>query len=209
MSQFTLIWTVVTNVNTIGQRASYRYRLTGGAFDSAGFTPNNDLSPSTTTVDSPVLGENKVIQFKISTLCTSGGPTDNDNGLQEVIEFAEIVPTIGKTENSSNISINISGTDITKARFTLRKSSDNTSVGTANVVNKSGNTISDSRIGLTSSTNYYWQIELYATVKTTEVKSSDIDYVGVPFSPYPFTTDAPSICPTVTNITSVSSIEIL
>ncbi len=209
MSQFTLDWdntALLATGNTIGQRAVYRYKSVGGAFISTGFTPDNDLADSVDSVDSPVLDDNKVIEFKIQTLCEVSGPTDNDNGIQEVIDFAEIIPEIGKDDSSSEIEINVTNLDITKARFTLRKASDNSLV-TSTVVNKSVNTIALTKTGLTFLTNYYWQIELYAIVNTIEVISSYLEYIGTPFSPYPFTTDAPPVCDPVTAM-DVTSVEI-
>jgi len=203
MAQFTLIWnsdSLATNANATSQNALYRYRLVGGSYISAGFTPSNPLGISATTSDSPVLDTNKVIQFKVQAICTANGPTDNDNGVVEVIEFAAIVPTITKDTDSSDIVLNVTGFDITKAKFTLRKASDNSIVGTPTIVNKSGSSISFSQSSLSYSTNYYWQVELYATVNS-------IDTVSEVFSPYPFTTDAPAVCDPVTAMT-ITSIEV-
>jgi len=61
--------------------------------------------------------------------------------------------------------------------------------------------------GLTENTNYYLQIELYATVNTVEVISSGGAYLGIPCSPYPFTTNPLPVCASVTSI-SVDSIEL-
>lgn len=209
MSQFTLNWNagdLVGNTNCISQSALYRYRLVGGSFISTGFSPANPLATTAITVDSPTLNENQVIQFEIQVGCTLSGPSYNDNGIQEVIEFAEIVPTITETDNSSTITIDATNTDITKAKFTLRKSSDNSIVGTPTVITKSGSSISYTQSSLNYSTNYYWQVETYATVNSIEVVSSDPVYVGSPFSPYPFTTSAPAVCNPTTSLT-VSSIE--
>lgn len=211
MAQFTLIWnnaSLLANANDISQQALYRYKQIGGNYISTGFTPANDLAKTVSTVDSPILNDNKVIQFKTTALCTSGGPVDNDNGIQEAIEFSEVIPTIAHTDNSSSISLDVTGLDITKARLTLRKSSDNTIVGAAIIANNINNTIQASQNGLVYSTNYYWQVELYATVNNIEVKSSDIDYRGSLFSPYPFMTNAPAVCNPATAVT-VSSIEIV
>lgn len=194
MSQFTLIWDsspLAGNANAVSQSALYRYRLVGGVFISAGFTPSNPLATNATTADSPILDENKVIQFKVQSVCTAGGPSDNSNGLIEVIEFASIIPTITHTVSTSNLSIDVTGTDITKARFTLRKASDNAIVGSPTTVYTSGTSISSSQSGLTYSTNYYWDIELYATV-------ASIDTISQVFTPYPFTTDTPAVCNPVT-----------
>lgn len=204
MSQFTFSWSntsILASSNVINSRALYRYKAIGGPYISVGFTPANDLNKAITTVDSPVLDDNKVIQCKVQSICTVNGPTDNDNGIQEVIGFACIIPTLTKTENTATILINATGLDITKIKFTLRKSSDNTIVGTATTVNVVAGLASNTKTGLTSSENYYWQTELYAIVNNIEVKSDVC-------SPYPFTTDAPAVCDPLTDFT-ITSIEIV
>jgi hypothetical protein len=90
----------------------------------------------------------------------------------------------------------------------LRKALDNSIVGTPTIINKTGSSISFSSSFLDSNTNYYWQIELYSIVNNIEVVSSNSDYVGSSFSPYPFKTDPPAICDPVTSLT-VSSIEVV
>jgi len=208
--QFNLLWIntkVQASSNSISQRALYRYKAVGGAFISTGFTPSNDLATSASTTVSPVLDSNKVVQFEVETICTINGPAINDNGIQEAIGFVCLTPTIVKTDTTSSISIDVTGLDITKARFTLRKSSDNTVLGTPIISNVASNTIFGSITGLVASTNYYWQIELYATVNTLEVISSGTDFLGAPCSPYPFTTNAPAVCPPITAAT-ISSIQI-
>lgn len=205
--QFRLTWNntnVAASSNSINQRALYRYKSIGGAFLSDGFTPANDLATSANTTISKALDDNKVIQFEVETICTVNGPAINDNGIVEAIGFSCIAPVITKDYVSSNISIDITGLDITKARFTLRKASDNTLIYQI-IVNPIGTTISTNAVGLSSSTNYYWQIELYANVNNIEVISSDSNYLGTPCSPYPFITDAPPYCAPITSMT-ISSI---
>jgi hypothetical protein len=202
MGQFTLTWDntdIVSDLNSTGQRAAYRYKTLGGAFVTTGFTPSNDLAKSVTTADSPILDDNKVIEFKVQNLCTQNGPTDNDNGIQEVLQFNCLVPTITKTTTTSGISLNVTGLDITKAKFTLRKAVDNTLVGVPVVIDRISNTISVTATPIDSSTNYYWQVNLYATLNNVEV-ISDL------CSPYPFTTDTIPVCNPVTAMT-VASIE--
>lgn len=210
MSQFTLNWnnsSLVGSSNSLTQRAVYRFKMIGGVFVSDNFTPPNDLDLLANTVDSPILPNNVIIEFKIQTICTVSGPTDNDNGIQEVIEFAEIIPTIVHSYNDSSIGIDVTGTDITQARFTLRRSSNNTIVGTSIVANVIANSITANIGSLVYSTNYYWEVELYTTINYMVVISSSSNYVGSPYSPYPFTTDTPPLCDPVTAIT-VTSVEV-
>lgn len=210
MAQFTLTWdntAVLANPNATAQRALYRLKAVGGAFISAGFTPANDLAKTAITSTTPALGSNIVIETKVQSICTLNGPTDNDNGIQEVIDFSCIVPTLTKTSTTADASLDVTGTDIIKATFTLRKSSDNSIVSGPTVISRSVNTIATGATGLTGSTNYYWQVELHATVQGVEVKSSSVNYLGTVCGPYAVTTDAPPVCNPITSI-DVSSIEI-
>jgi len=205
MAQFTLSWnntSVLASANVINLRALYRYKTVGGSFISTGFTPTNDMAKSVVTADTPELDENKVVETKVQSICTDNGPTDNDNGLQEAIEFACIVPTLTKTDTTGTIEVDTTGLDITKIRFTLRKAIDNTIVGTATTVNASISApTSISKTGLIQTTNYYWQVELYATVNNIEIKSEVC-------SPYPFTTNSTIICDPLTDFI-ITSIEIV
>ena len=212
MAQFTLTWNnaaILSNPNSIGQRALYRVKSVGGSFLSTGFTPANDLLTSVTSVLSPTLDENSVHEFKIQGLCTVNGPTDNDNGIKEIISFTCIVPTLVNSITTASASINVANTDISKARFTLRKSSDNSILFGPVIIARVGDSIeSGNATGLTASTNYYWQIELYSTVQGLEVISSNSEYLGAVCGPYLFMTDAQPVCNPVTSLT-VNSIEIV
>lgn len=208
-SQFKLDWVssfVSANPNSTGQRASYRRKSVGGAFITTGFTPSNDLSTSANTVNSPSLLDNVVYEFKIEAICAVNGPTINDNGIQEILGFACIVPVLTKTETSVTITLDVTNTDITKARLTLRKSSDNSLVDLS-TVNTVSNSITKTVTGLVADTNYYWQVELVAVLQGVEVYSSDSNYLGSICSPYVVKTDASVVCSPVTSIV-VTSIEI-
>lgn len=203
MAQFTLSWDntdILLIPNVLEIRTGYRYKAVGGAYITDGFTPDNNLPTSATTSDSPSLDDNKVIEFIVQSICEENGPTDNDNGVQEVIGFACIVPTVTKTETTGTIVVDTTDLDITKIKFTLRKASDNTIVGTATTVNVVSGSATTTKTGLTESTNYYWQTELYATVNNVEVKNEIC-------SPYPFTTDTTPVCDPITDFT-ITSIEI-
>jgi hypothetical protein len=209
-AQFTLLWSnadALASSNATAFRALYRYKTVGGSFLSTGFTPANNMVKSVTTTDSPALNDNVVIEFKLQTICTVSGPTDNDNGVQEQISFVCIAPTLTNAYNQSQLVLDLTGTDITKARLTLRKSSDNSIILAATTVNRSGTTITYTKTGLTGSTSYYWQVELIANVNSVDVYSSSLEYKGLPCSPYSFTTDAAPGCSPITAIT-VTSIEI-
>jgi hypothetical protein len=210
MAQFKLIWNnsvVAVNPNAISQRAYYRQKTIGGVFISTGFTPANDLPKTASTANTPVLLNNIVYEFKVQSICTENGPTDNDNGIVEKIGFSCIVPILSKTSTTTNITFDVSTTDITKARLTLRRSSDN-SIIYQQIINNSGGLIETMVTGLTPSTGYYWQAELYATVGGEEKISSSVDNLGSTCGPYIIVTDAPSVCDPVISIT-VNSVEIV
>ncbi len=116
-----------------------------------------------------------------------------------------IAPTITKTDVIASAVVNVANTDITKARFTLRKNSDNSIVGGPTVVNRIGTTVSSGDFtGLVTSTGYYFQIELYANNQGAEVISSQTGYLESVCGPYPFTTNAPAGCNPVTSFTLVA-----
>lgn len=210
MAQFILTWdntAVLASSNATAQRALYRQKSIGGSFISAGFTPTNDLAKSAITTTTPVLSSNLVYEFKIQSICAQNGPTDNDNGIRELIAFACITPTVSQATTTATASLNVTGTDITKARFTLKKSSDNSIVYGPTIINRSVNTIATTATGLVGSTNYYWQIELYANINLVEIISSGSDFIGTVCGPYTTTTDVPPVCNPVTSVT-VTSVEI-
>lgn len=212
MAQFRLNWNniiLISNPNVIGQRASYRQKSLGGSFITTGFTPANDLSTTIDTVDSANIAVNKVWEFKIESICTIGGPIINTNGLQEKLKFACITPVITHTANSSNITLNVTGLDITKAQFILKKVSDNSIIYGPVTINRVGNSISAVATGLIGSTAYYWETVLFATVSGIEIDSVSASTpigIGTACISTNFTTEA-SICLPVTGV-DVSSINI-
>jgi hypothetical protein len=210
MAQFTLQWNNVNQIassNCNNTRVSYRQKSVGGVFITAGFNPGNDMDKAVTQTDSPLLTDNVVYEFKVESLCAQNGPTPNDNGLVEAIGFACISPNIVKTDLTVQATLDVTNLDITKARFTLRRASNNVIVGSPVIVNKVGTSIQHTFSGLTQLTNYYIDIELYATVNNTEVISSHPSYLASVCSPYPVQTDATPVCDPVTSA-SVTSIEI-
>jgi hypothetical protein len=182
MAQFNLQWDntdVNASSNTISQRASYRQKTVGGTFITAGFTPTNDFAKSISSVLTPnSLLDNVVYEFKIEAICTEGGPTANDNGVQEQIKFNCLTPVIVNTETTSEITLDLLNTDITKARFTLKKSSDNTTVYGPTTVTRASNAATTPATSLVAGTDYYWEVTLYATVNGIEVNSAEVGHLG-------------------------------
>lgn len=209
MPQFNLTWfntAVIINPNATGQRALYRQKSVGGSFISTGFTPANDLPKFASASTSPVLAANTIWEFRVQAICTEGGPTNNDNGIIEAIKFACLTPTLAKTTTTATITLNITGLDITKARFVLHKDSDNSVVSGPTIVNPSGSAISLNVTGLTPDTVYYWMVELYSTVNGVEVISSAVSQLGAPCQSADFETDE-DVCQPITALT-VTSIEL-
>lgn len=182
MAQFPLVWfntAVIINPNAISQRALYRQKSVGGAFISTGFTPANDLPTTATNVTSPVLADNIVWEFKVQCICTVGGPTDNNNGIVEGIDFACIAPVFSSiTSTTATATLNVTGLDITKARFVVKRLADDVIVSGPTIVNRVGNSITLNMTGLVAGTEYYLDVEYYATVNGVEVISSNVAYIG-------------------------------
>lgn len=209
MPQFNLNWfntAVIISPNALFQRALYRQKSIGGSFISIGFTPSNDLPKTASATISPNLAANVIWQFEVEAICTVGGPTINENGVQEKIAFACLTPSLSQTATTATIVLNITGLDITKARFILHKDSDDSVVSGPTIVNPSGSAISLNVTGLTAETVYYWEVELYSTTNGVEVISSTLDQLGSSCQSMTFETDE-DVCNPITSL-NVSSIEL-
>lgn len=195
MANFNLTWTPNITANVTAQRAYYRQRSIGGSYITTGFSPANDISTSVTATAINGLSDNVVYQFQIANICTTGGPTFNNNGVQEGIKFSCIAPTATEAGTSVTGVVSSIPTDITKIRFSLYDSSVSTLLqGPIDVV-VSGASASHVFTGLTNSTTYIIRTELIAVVNGTEVISS----CGIA-SQVSITTSAPSACPAPTNL---------
>lgn len=209
MAQFTLNWfsvLVMINPNAISQRALYRQKSVGGAFISTGFTPANDLPKTAQTTTSPSLADNVIWEFKVQSICTEGGPTDNDNGIREHLHFACIPPILTFTDTTATIVLNVTTTDITKAAFTLRQVSDDSVVYGPTISVRAGNSITGNATGLTPGTEYYWEIVLYTTINGVEIYSTLPSNIDGPCGSETFETDG-AVCAPVTSV-DVDSVEL-
>lgn len=187
MAQFILSWDntdAIANDNNLSQTASYRQKSVGGSWITAGFTPTNNIDKDVASALSPVLSPNLVYQFKIDCNCTQNGPSANDNGIREQIGFACIEPVIENTQTTSSINTDLTDTDITKVRYTLRKSSDNTIVYGPITVVRTGNEAPAVATSLVEGTEYYWQIVYFAIVNGVEVNSSASAYLNAVCGPH-------------------------
>lgn len=193
MAQFTLSWDnteVLASGNSLEQMISYRQKTIGDPWIITGFTPPNPLSVIDDTAESPVLSANVVYEFKVENTCSEGGPTPNDNGIVEVIGFSCITPDIQKTHINTTAIVDLTNTDITRVRFTLRKSSDNSIIYGPISINNVGGSAQTTATGLTAATSYYWQTVLYANLNGVEVLSSSVDQLNSVCGPFTFSTDA-------------------
>lgn len=159
---------ILANPNVIAQRALQRQKIIGGTFYTTGFFPANDLAVSiiSTEFSSPVV--NKIYEFKIQSICVAGGPTDNDNGIIEGMEFGcldfEVVEVISPADSYSG-KIDLSGTDIEGVLYTLKKQSDSSIV----VPEVDSPRDEDDIAGITfesleADTDYYIDAIMYATI---------------------------------------------
>ena len=209
MAQFNLVWfntAVIINPNSSGQKVSHRQKSIGGAYFSTGYTPVNNLPKTASTIQSPVLANNIVWEFKVECLCTEGGPTINDNGNQEGLKFSCLTPSLSYTTNSATIVLNVTGLDITSATFTLKKVSDNSVVSGPTTVARVGAGISHTVMGLNPGTGYYWEYIMYAIVNGSQIQSNDANQINASCFSVNFTTNE-DVCPPVTNA-NITSIDI-
>lgn len=193
MARFNPSWDntdILANINNLTQTVGYRQKSVGGVWITNGFTPDNPLAKTVSTVLTPILSNNVVYEFRVQASCTENGPVTNDNGIIEQIGFSCIEPTITKTQTSSTAVLNLINTDITKATLTLRKSSDNSAVYGPTVVSRVGDSVTALATGLVANTQYYWQVVLYAQVNGVEVASSNSAYLNSVCGPYQVTTNA-------------------
>lgn len=208
MAQFNINWfntAVIINPNVTGQRVSYRQKSVGGAFTTTGFTPANDLPKTASSSVSPDLLPNIIWEFKVEAICTEGGPTANDNGLQEGLKFSCLVPTLSYTMNTATIVLNTLGLDIHQASFVLHRADDDSVVVGPVTVAKVGTTISYTATGIDDGTEYYWEVIQYAIVNGLEIQSSS--QLGVSCYSANFTT-TPETCEPITALTS-EAIEVI
>lgn len=202
--QYILKWfaaPVMVNPNATGQQASWKAR-TSGTWSTAGFTPANPLLKTTEQVQTLTLYENIVWQFKVEALCTEGGPTINDNGIQEAIEFICMVPNLTFDKFDATINFNmVAFPDISTMIVTLKLAADDSTVVGPITVPRAGNTFEYQATGLDAETEYYWEWTWQATVNGVVVSSGHADYLGAPCESIVFET-LPDVCLPVDGVTA-------
>lgn len=173
MAALTLTWdntNILANPNVVAVRALWRLKIIGGTFYTTGFSPANDLSPLLNTVDFTGFTVNKLYEFKVQSICSAGGPTDNTNGIEQGIVFGCILPVLESTNHSVTVDIDVTGTEIAGADITLKKQSDNSEIETTGAIDAVANHVNfvfDS--GVVANTGYYVEIMLYTLINDMKV----------------------------------------
>lgn len=168
---------VNASVNAIGQRASKRIKAVGGAWDTSGFLPANTMAKTVSEANATVTA-NRVYEFKIEALCTTGGPTINTNGIQEGIAF-ECIGSFEADGSSSEppgeltvrvVDFDTLVPDINKVRFKLYNAAGTILVNTSPDLNSSAN-IEHTFTGLDPGETYSCRVEYGAIVNGVQVWS--------------------------------------
>lgn len=174
--------------NVIAVRAWQRQKVLGGTFYTTGFIPANDLAPSIVSTEFVAAVPNKVYEFKVESICESGGPTENDNGLQEGIVFEcldlDEIPVFDADVAFSG-SIDLTGTDIEGVIFTLKLQADDSIIEGPDDIPEAGGSSQIDYTGLEPDTAYYIEAVLYATVNGIQVAYN----CGGNISGFQFTTE--------------------
>lgn len=199
MALILIKWTntaVLASPTATAQRASKRIKALGGSYDMLGFIPANDMAKSVSQATADII-PNRIYEFIVEAICGTGGPTPNNNGPVEGIVFQCIAPSFEVTHNHAAVILNLVNTDIHKMKVTLHKQSDDSVVGVL-IANRIGDVVTANFAGLTPTTGYWVEIELYAIINGVEVISSATNYLnaicGTNAAPYQFTTDSVPVC---------------
>jgi len=210
--KFNLSWnntSIQGNANVVSQEAGYQSKLVPG-WITTGFTNYaNPIPVAQHTSTSPDLNDNIIYQFRVNSLCSTGGPMPNIGGVVEAIHFACIVASTVMSGISATCTINLANTSITKVRFSLKEMlgstpspSDPVKLSPTVVArDTTANTATVTVNNLEYTKKYYWETELYSTIRNnsvdTEVISSSPAYLGVRCIDQ-FTMPAPPSCAAVT-----------
>lgn len=161
--------------NTTGQRASKRVKAIGGAWDTAGFAPTNDMAKTVNSAVATIL-PNRVYEFKVEAICTAGGPTINDNGIQEGITFQCIGGAEGSPGDNpgellfSVVDFDVNAPDINFVKFALYDNTNTTLLQTTAAL-PNASTISHLFTGLDPDAAYVVRVIYGALVNGVQVWS--------------------------------------
>lgn len=192
-----LNWVSGGSLNSTGQIAKKRIKG-ASVWDTTGFSPINTLSSTATTTMANV-DLNNVYEFQIDNQCVIGGI--GSSNIYEGIVFNCTTSNAETDIDMSTINVNTGFSlplSITKIRFTLKKTSDNSVVYGPAIVNVIAGGASTTATGLLSATDYYWTYDLYAVVNGVEVNSSQSPYNQT--CTLNITTSDVPLCPQVTDL---------
>jgi hypothetical protein len=219
MAKFNLTWnssSLQGNTNVTSQEASWQKKI-GGTWSASGFNPANPLLTSASATQSPdLIPDNVIYQFRIRTMCTLNGPVNNVGGPSELIHFAcPTAPSLSNTGLTATIAVDLTGTDINKVAFTLRKapvapalpSPTDPIVMARTIVNKGSGTVVSitASTGVAYSTAYYWEVDMCATlfnggINTDVWSAANTGNIGSTCK-FMFTAVDPPTCAMVTGLT--------
>lgn len=163
MASFDLSWTPASGINSTGQEVQYKESISSTWLVAA------TLSSTADSYTLEGLDDNVVYDFRISNLCSLGGPTPG--GSFQLIGF--VCPSIATTPTYNTVSYTFThvGGSVTSYRVDLMNSAGTTIIAFKNITSPSG-TISESFTGLTTLTNY--NLRLTMKVGTTYTKVCDL-----------------------------------
>lgn len=195
MANFSIDWDnsqVNASSNALNQRVSKRISPDSNnpgatpTFSTAGFTPTNDMNKSVSHATTTGLA-NVLYEFKVEAICTTGGPTINNNGVRQEIVFECIPVTLivntSAPDSSLKASINTIGLDITKVRYILKDGITNAIISSQIINTNQIGLTTATFTGLTANHPYYASAEFYSIVNGVEVISTGTGYaIGACFS---------------------------
>lgn len=188
MGSVNLKWTPGGGTTT-GQRILKIAKVNGiTPNDTDDFTVANDMDAVQSTNTANSLADNTIYRFKVQSLCPTGGPLNNTNGILEAMVFAclEEGVSIDTTTSSITISIELPNptpvdggaiianySDINGIEFSLYDSSGTVLLQGPSYVARSGNPYTSAKTltGLVTGFSYIVKYVMVATVNGGAVRS--------------------------------------
>jgi hypothetical protein len=160
MASFDLSWTPASGINSTGQQVQYKESVSSTWLVAATLSGTADSY----TVDD--LDDNVVYDFRISNLCSLGGPTPGASF--QVVGFVQPDVTITPTYNSVTFSFTHVGGSVSSYRMDLLNSSGSTILAFRNIPSPSG-MVSNSFTGLSANSNYNLRLTMKVGTSYSDV----------------------------------------
>jgi hypothetical protein len=167
MVSFDLSWIPASGLNSTGQQVQYKESV------SSTWLVATNLSATADSYTVEGLDENVVYDFRISNLCSFGGPTNG--AVFEIVGFVQPSLQVTPTYNTVAFSFTHVGGSVTQYRMDLMNAAGTSIVAFKNITSPSG-MVADSFTGLSASTSY--NLRLTMKVGTTYSDVGDL----TPFS---------------------------